>query len=127
MAIASFFPGAGNDTLTGGAGNDTLFGGNRNDTLIGGPGNDTLFGGNGNDTFIWNPGDGNDVFDGGRGFDTLDFKGAAKSETITISGNGSGGRRSTVPTGPSISPMSNASSSRLLTRASSPTTSRSTI
>ena len=83
--------GNGNDTLFGGAGNDTLLGGNGNDTLIGGPGNDTLFGGNGNDTFIWNPGDGNDVFDGGRGFDTLDFKGAAKSETITISGNGSGG------------------------------------
>jgi len=87
----TLFGGNGNDTLFGGAGNDTLLGGNGNDTLIGGPGNDTLFGGNGNDTFIWNPGDGNDVFDGGRGFDTLDFKGAAKSETITISGNGSGG------------------------------------
>ena len=96
---AQLFGGAGNDTLTGGSGNDTLFGGNGNDTLIGGPGNDTLNGGNGNDTFIWNPGDGNDVFDGGRGFDTLDFKGAAKSETITISGNGSGGATFNRPNG----------------------------
>ena len=115
-------------TLFGGAGNDTLFGGAGNDTLIGGPGNDTLIGGNGNDTFIWNPGDGNDIVDGGRGFDTLDFRGKNGGETITISGNGSGGgRRSCVPAAPSISPVSSASSSRLLTRASSPTTSQSTI
>jgi hypothetical protein len=37
-----------------------------------------------------NPGDGNDVVEGGSGFDTLDFLGAKKGETITISPNGSG-------------------------------------
>ena len=124
------FGGAGNDMLFGGDGNDILFGGAGDDTVIGGKGSDTAFLGAGNDMFIWNPGDGDDTVDGQAGFDTLDFKGAAKSETVTISGNGSGGRRSTVPAAPSISPVSSASSSRLLTRvtrASSPTTSRSTI
>jgi len=124
---ATLFGGNGNDMLTGGGGNDMLFGGNGDDTVIGGKGSDTAFLGNGNDTFIWNPGDGNDIVDGGRGFDTLDFRGKNGGETITISGNGSGGRRSCVPAAPSISPVSSASSSRLLTRASSPTTSRSTI
>ena len=88
---AHLFGGNGNDTLIGGAGNDMLFGGNGDDTVIGGKGSDTAFLGNGNDTFIWNPGDGNDIFDGGRGFDTLDFRGKNGGETITISGNGSGG------------------------------------
>src|SRR6516164_552516 len=88
---AHLFGGNGNDTLIGGAGNDMLFGGNGDDTVIGGKGSDTAFLGNGNDTFIWNPGDGNDVVDGGRGFDTLDFRGKNGGETITISGNGSGG------------------------------------
>jgi hypothetical protein len=88
---ATLFGGNGNDMLTGGGGNDMLFGGNGDDTVIGGKGSDTAFLGNGNDTFIWNPGDGNDVVDGGRGFDTLDFRGKNGGETITISGNGSGG------------------------------------
>ena len=96
---ATLFGGNGNDMLTGGGGNDMLFGGNGDDTVIGGKGSDTAFLGNGNDTFIWNPGDGNDIVDGGRGFDTLDFKGAAKSETITISGNGSGGATFNRPNG----------------------------
>jgi len=88
---ATLFGGNGNDMLTGGGGNDMLFGGNGDDTVIGGKGSDTAFLGNGNDTFIWNPGDGNDIVDGGRGFDTLDFRGKNGGETITISGNGSGG------------------------------------
>ena len=119
--------GNGKDTLNGTDGDDTLNGGNGKDIVVGGKGTDTAFLGNGNDKFIWNPGDGNDTVDGGNGFDTLDFRGAdrAAGETFTIKANGSGGRRSTVPAAPSISPVSSASSSRL--RARTPTTSRSTI
>jgi Ca2+-binding RTX toxin-like protein len=124
---ATLFGGNGNDILTGGGGNDMLFGGAGDDTITGGKGTDTAVLGTGNDLFIWNPGDGNDTVDGQAGFDTLDFKGAAFAETITISDNGSGGRRSPVPAAPSVSPVSSASSSRLLTGASSPTTSQSTI
>jgi hypothetical protein len=104
---AQLFGGNGNDVLTGGSGADQLFGGNGNDTLnggdgddildggagddtvVGGKGNDKAFLGAGNDTFIWKPGDGNDTVEGGAGFDTLDFLGANKGETITISPNGS--------------------------------------
>jgi Ca2+-binding RTX toxin-like protein len=82
------FGGTGNDFLNGGDGNDFLDGGAGNDTVVGGKGNDTAFLGAGNDTFIWNPLDGNDVVNGGAGFDTLDFHGANKGETITISPNG---------------------------------------
>ena len=119
--------GNGNDTLNGGAGNDTLNGGDGNDTVVGGKGTDTAFLGAGNDMFVWNPGDGNDTVDGGSGFDTLDFRGADRStgETITIDRPTAPGRCSSVPTATSISPVSSASSSRL--RASTPTTSRSTI
>jgi Ca2+-binding RTX toxin-like protein len=124
--------GDGNDILNGGAGNDTLDGGAGNDTAVGGKGTDTAFLGAGNDTFIWNPGDGNDTVDGGSGNDTLDFRGKFNQpgtlnggETFSIDANGSGGRRSPVPTAPSVSPVSSAFSSRL--RAKTPTTSRSTI
>ena len=117
--------GNGKDTLTGTDGNDTLNGGNGKDIVVGGKGTDTAFLGNGNDTFTWNPGDGNDKVDGGNGFDTLDFKGKTAGETFSIDAKTAPGRRSTVPAAPSISPVSSASSSRL--RASSPTTSRSTI
>jgi hypothetical protein len=82
--------GDGNDRLNGGGGNDRLTGGDGNDTVVGGPGTDTAFLGDGNDLFRWNPGDGNDTVNGGNGFDTLDFGGAKKSETVTISPNGSG-------------------------------------
>jgi len=84
------FGGSGNDTLNGGAGDDLLVGGAGDDTVIGGKGSDTAFLGAGNDTFVWNPGDGNDVVVGGAGFDTLEFLGAKKGETITISAGGSG-------------------------------------
>ena len=84
------FGGSGNDTLNGGDGDDLLVGGAGDDTVVGGKGTDTAFLGAGNDTFQWNPGDGNDVVEGGAGFDTLDFLGAKKGETITISPNGSG-------------------------------------
>jgi hypothetical protein len=99
LPTAHLFGGNGNDTLIGGAGNDILDGGAGDDTVVGGKGTDTAFLGRGNDTFIWNPGDGNDTVDGQAGFDTLDFKGAAKSETITISGNGSGGATFNRPNG----------------------------
>jgi len=79
--------GNGKDTLNGTDGDDTLNGGNGKDIVVGGKGTDTAFLGNGNDKFIWNPGDGNDTVDGGNGFDTLDFRGADKSETITIQAN----------------------------------------
>jgi len=79
--------GNGKDTLTGTDGNDTLNGGNGKDIVVGGKGDDIAFLGNGNDLFRWNPGDGNDTVDGGNGFDTLDFRGADKSETITIQAN----------------------------------------
>jgi RTX calcium-binding nonapeptide repeat (4 copies) len=88
---ATLMGGNGNDILTGGGGNDMLFGGAGDDTITGGKGTDTAVLGTGNDLFIWNPGDGNDTVDGQAGFDTLDFKGAAFAETITISDNGSGG------------------------------------
>jgi len=84
------FGGIGNDTLNGGAGDDLLVGGAGDDRVVGGKGTDTAFLGAGNDTFVWNPGDGDDTVEGGAGFDTLDFLGAKKGETITISANGSG-------------------------------------
>ena len=117
--------GNGNDTLNGGAGNDTLNGGRGDDTVVGGTGTDTAILGAGNDTFVWNPGDGNDMVNGGSGFDTLDFRGAKQTARTSASRPTAPGRRSPVPTAPSISPVSSASSSRL--RASTPTTSRSTI
>jgi RTX calcium-binding nonapeptide repeat (4 copies) len=82
--------GNGKDTLNGGDGIDTLNGGNGKDIVVGGKGDDIALLGNGNDKFIWNPGDGNDTVDGGNGFDTLDFHGADKAETITISANPGG-------------------------------------
>src|SRR5262252_631167 len=75
-------------TLDGGAGNDTILGSHGNDTVVGGTGNDVAFMGDGNDLFIWNPGEGSDVVDGGSGFDTLDFRGAAANEKVSISANG---------------------------------------
>jgi Ca2+-binding RTX toxin-like protein len=80
--------GAGNDTITGSAGNDMLIGGDGNDVIIGGRGNDVAFLGNGNDTFVWNPGDGSDIVEGQAGTDTLVFNGAAVTENIDISANG---------------------------------------
>ena len=80
--------GAGNDTITGGDGNDTLIGGDGNDTIIGGKGNDVAFMGAGDDTFVWNPGDASDVVEGQGGHDTLQFNGAAASENINLSANG---------------------------------------
>jgi Ca2+-binding RTX toxin-like protein len=81
--------GTGNDNIIGSAGNDMLIGGDGNDLINGGRGNDTAFMGDGNDTFVWNPGDGSDVVEGQGGHDTLQFNGAAASENISLSANGS--------------------------------------
>ena len=128
---AQLFGGNGNDTLIGGDGNDTLNGGNGNDTVVGGKGTDMAFLGNGNDTFIWNPGDGNDTVDGGRGLTrststaNLTTRHSKRRRDLQHRCQRLRGRRSTVPTAPSVSPVSSASSSRL--RAKTPNTSRSTI
>jgi hypothetical protein len=80
--------GNGDDTLVGGDGNDTLFGGNGRDDVNGKKGADTALLGNGQDSFTWDPGDGSDVVEGGEGYDTMIFHGAAASETMTLSANG---------------------------------------
>ena len=72
---ASFFGGAGNDTMTGGAGNDTL---------TGNAGTDQAFGRGGNDLMIWNPGDGSDLNEGGDGIDTVQVIGGDVAEKFSV-------------------------------------------
>ncbi len=85
-------------TIDGGKGNDRIAGGKGVERLLGGPGNDSIDGNGGNDisllgagadTFIWDPGDGSDTVDGGPGADTMLFNGAAASEQVDLSANGS--------------------------------------
>ena len=80
--------GPGNDTITGGAGSETLVGGAGNDTIDGKGGNDVSDLGPGDDSFVWDPGDGSDSIEGGPGADTMVFDGAAASETVDLSANG---------------------------------------
>src|SRR5262249_28866136 len=84
-------------TIAGGDGNDTLLGGSGAELFLGGPGNDTVDGnggngvarlGSGDDSFVWDPGDGSDTIEGQAGTDTMDFNGAAASETVDLSANG---------------------------------------
>jgi Ca2+-binding RTX toxin-like protein len=81
--------GAGDDTLAGGSGNETLLGGAGNDTIDGNRGADVAIMGSGADTFIWDPGDGSDTIEGQSGHDTMVFNGAAASEQVDLSANGS--------------------------------------
>jgi len=80
--------GAGQDVLNGGDGAEVFYGGSGADTVDGNRGNDTAYLGSGPDTFIWDPGDGSDIVDGQFGTDTLDFRGAAANETMSLSANG---------------------------------------
>jgi Ca2+-binding RTX toxin-like protein len=89
-AISEFLDaGDGNDTIAGGPGAETLLGGNGNDTIDGNGGSDRAALGSGGDTFVWDPGDGSDTIFGEDGPDTLVFNGAAASETVDLSANGS--------------------------------------
>ena len=81
--------GPGNDTIAGGAGRETLLGGPGNDTIDGNGGNDVSNLGPGDDSFVWDPGDGSDSIEGGPGTDAMVFNGAAASETVDLSANGS--------------------------------------
>jgi Ca2+-binding RTX toxin-like protein len=81
--------GPGNDTISGGAGTETLIGGPGSDTIDGNGGNDVSDLGPGDDSFVWDPGDGSDSIEGGPGTDTMAFNGAAASETVDLSANGS--------------------------------------
>jgi Ca2+-binding RTX toxin-like protein len=81
--------GPGNDTISGGAGAEALIGGSGNDRIDGNGGNDTSDLGPGDDTFVWDPGDGSDSIEGGLGTDAMVFNGAAASETVDLSANGS--------------------------------------
>ena len=80
--------GAGSDTLAGGSGAERLLGGSGNDSIDGNGGADTAFMGSGNDTFIWDPGDGSDKVEGQQGADAMVFNGAAASEQVDLSANG---------------------------------------
>jgi Ca2+-binding RTX toxin-like protein len=81
--------GAGDDTLAGGSGNERLLGGAGNDTIDGNRGADVAVMGSGADTFIWDPGEGSDTIEGQSGHDTMVFNGAAASEQVDLSANGS--------------------------------------
>jgi Ca2+-binding RTX toxin-like protein len=81
--------GAGRDAIVGGAGIETLVGRDGNDAFDGNGGNDIALMGAGNDVFVWDPGDGSDVVEGGDGTDTMVFNGAAASEQVDLSANGS--------------------------------------
>jgi hypothetical protein len=81
--------GAGNDTIAGGKGVETLLGGDGNDSIDGNGGNDLAVLGAGDDTFIWDPGDGSDTVEGQTGADRMVFNGAAASEQVDLSANGS--------------------------------------
>jgi Ca2+-binding RTX toxin-like protein len=89
-AISEFLDGGnGNDTLAGGPGAETLLGGDGNDTIDGNAGSDRAALGAGSDQFVWDPGDGNDTIEGEDGRDTMVFNGAAASEAVDLSANGS--------------------------------------
>jgi hypothetical protein len=81
--------GTGNDTLLGGSGGELFLGGAGSDTVYGNGGNDVADLGAGDDSFVWDPGDGSDAIEGGAGSDTMVFNGAAASEQVTLSANGS--------------------------------------
>jgi Ca2+-binding RTX toxin-like protein len=81
--------GNGNDTIAGGKGVETLLGGYGNDSIDGNGGNDLGLLGPGDDTFVWDPGDGSDTVEGQAGNDTMVFNGAAASEQVDVSANGS--------------------------------------
>lgn len=103
-------------TLNGGSGDDFIRGTNNNDALTGGPGDDTLVGRLGNDTLSdtsatgtnqLSPGPGNDTINGGAGLDilyltreinnyTLSSTCNKTSCTITSTGSGSDGTKSTT-------------------------------
>ena len=80
--------GSGNDRLAGGQGVETLIGGEGNDSADGNGGNDAGLLGSGDDSFVWDPGDGSDTVEGGDGADTMVFNGAAGTDQIELSANG---------------------------------------
>jgi Ca2+-binding RTX toxin-like protein len=81
--------GTGDDAIFGGAGIEMLVGGDGIDALDGNGGNDMALMGAGDDVFVWDPGDGSDVVEGDDGTDTMVFNGAAASEQVDLSANGS--------------------------------------
>jgi Ca2+-binding RTX toxin-like protein len=74
--------------LLGGAGDDTVTATAGSDAVRGGAGKDVAFLGTGNDVYVWNFGDGSATVEGQGGTDTLQFKGSADDDGITISGVG---------------------------------------